>query len=79
LGREATIFEKISFNEKACQKICGQGLQGHRHLSSGFPKFLYYLLKMTQGQSVPNVDRELINAKSLKFVKPKLFFKNIER
>jgi len=38
---------------------------------------LYGLLKMSQGQSLPDPDPELINAKSLDFAKPKLFFKNI--
>jgi len=32
---------------------------------------------MSQGQQLPYPDPELINAKSLDFVKPKLFFKNI--
>ncbi len=32
---------------------------------------------MSQGQQLPDPDPELINTKSLDFVKPKLFFKNI--
>ena len=32
---------------------------------------------MSQGQQLPDPDPELINAKSLDFAKPKLFFKNI--
>jgi hypothetical protein len=40
---------------------------------------LYGLLKMSHGQLLPDPDLELINAKSLDFVKPKLFFKNIGR
>ncbi len=47
-----------------------------------FPKFIliiYGLLKMSQGQQLPDQDPELINAKSLDFTKPKLFFKNIGR
>jgi hypothetical protein len=47
-----------------------------------FPKFvlnIYGLLKMSQGQQLPDPDPELINAKSLDFAKPKLFFKNIGR
>jgi hypothetical protein len=34
---------------------------------------------MSQGQQLPDPDPELINAKSLYFAKPKLFFKNIGR
>jgi hypothetical protein len=34
---------------------------------------------MSQGQHLPDPDPELINAKSLNFVKQKLFFKNIGR
>jgi hypothetical protein len=34
---------------------------------------------MSQGQQLPDPDLELINAKSLDFAKPKLFFKNIGR
>ncbi len=34
---------------------------------------------MSQGQQLPDPDPELINAKSLVFAKPKLFFKNIGR
>jgi hypothetical protein len=34
---------------------------------------------MSHGQLLPDPDLELINAKSLDFVKPKLFFKNIGR
>jgi hypothetical protein len=40
---------------------------------------IYGLLKMSQGQSLPDPDLELINAKSFNFMKPKLFFKNIRR
>jgi hypothetical protein len=43
---------------------------------ANFPKFIliiYSLLKMSQGQQLPDPDLELINAK------PKLFFKNIGR
>jgi hypothetical protein len=36
-------------------------------------------LKMSQGQSLPDPDPQLINAKSLNFTKPKHFFKNIRR
>jgi hypothetical protein len=32
---------------------------------------------MSQGQSLPDPDPELINAKSLDFAEPKLFFKNM--
>jgi len=40
---------------------------------------LYGLLKMSHGQQLLDPDPELINLKSLDFVKPKLFFKNIGR
>jgi len=51
-----------------------------RTFPANFPKLvliIYGLLKMSQGQQLP--DPELINAKSLDFTKPKLFFKNIGR
>jgi len=51
-----------------------------RTFPANFPKLvliIYGLLKMSQGQQLP--DPELINAKSLDFAKPKLFFKNIGR
>jgi hypothetical protein len=38
---------------------------------------LYGLLKMSHGHSLPDPDPELINAKTLDFAKPKLFFKNL--
>jgi hypothetical protein len=38
---------------------------------------IYGLLKMSWGQTVPDPELELLNAKSLDFAKPKLFFKNI--
>jgi hypothetical protein len=47
---------------------------------ANFPKFIliiYGLLKMSQGQQLPDPDLELINVKRLDFAKPKLFFKNI--
>jgi hypothetical protein len=40
---------------------------------------IYSLLKMSAGQSILDADPELINMKSLDFVKPKHFFKNIDR
>jgi hypothetical protein len=62
------------------KKICGKGQKNvlGRTLPANLPKFvliIYGLLKMSQGQQLP--DPELINAKSLDFTKPKLFFKNI--
>jgi hypothetical protein len=53
-----------------------------RTFPANFPKFfliIYGLLKISQGQQLPDPDPELINAKSLDFAKPKLFFKNIGR
>jgi hypothetical protein len=53
-----------------------------RIFPANFTKFIliiYGLLKMSQGQMLLDLDPELINAKSLDFVKPKLFFKNIGR
>jgi hypothetical protein len=63
-------------------KIRGQGQKNvlGRAFPANFPKFvliIYSLLKMSQGQQLPDPDPELINAKSLDFAKPKLFFKNI--
>ncbi len=64
------------------KKIRGQGQKNvlGRAFPTNLPKLvliIYGLLKMSQGQQLP--DPELINAKSLDFVKPKLFFKNIGR
>jgi hypothetical protein len=64
------------------QKISSQSPKNvfGRPLPAIFLKFIliiYGLLKMSQGQSLPDSDPELINAKSLGFAKPKLFFKNI--
>jgi hypothetical protein len=59
---------------KGAQNVTGQTFP------TNIPKFViifYCLLKMTQGQTVPDLDLELINAKSLDFMTPKLFFKNI--
>jgi hypothetical protein len=53
-----------------------------RTFPANLPKFIliiYGLLKMSQGQQLPDPDPELINAKSLDFAKQKLFFKNIGR
>jgi hypothetical protein len=66
------------------KKICGKGQNDFlgRTFPTNFLKFvliLYGLLKMSQGQQLPDPDPELINAKSLDFTKPKLFFKNIGR
>jgi hypothetical protein len=50
--------------------------------SANLQKFIiifYGLLKMSQGQSLPDPDLELINVRSLNFAKQKLFFKNIGR
>jgi len=65
-------------------KIRGQGQKNvfGRTFPAILPKFIliiYGLLKMSQGQQLPDQDLELINAKSLNFAKPKLFFKNIGR
>jgi hypothetical protein len=66
------------------KKVHGQGQKDvfGRAFPANFPKFIliiYGLLKMSQGQQLPDLDPELINAKSLDFAKPKLFFKNIGR
>ncbi len=64
------------------KKIGGQGQKNviGWTFPINFPKFIlifYCLLKMSQGQQLPDPDPELINGKSLNFAKPKLFFKNI--
>ena len=66
------------------QKVCGQSKKNvsGRAFPANFTKLVlifYGLLKMSQGQQLPDPDPELINAKSLNFAKPKLFFKNIGR
>jgi hypothetical protein len=71
-------------SRRLSKKIHGQGQKNvfGRTFPANLPKFLliiYGLLKMSQGQQLPDPDPELINAKSLDFAKPKLFFKNIGR
>jgi hypothetical protein len=66
------------------QKIRGPSKKNvfGRTFPANFPKFILLisgLLKMSQGQQLPDPEPELINAKSLDFAKPKLFFKNIGR
>jgi hypothetical protein len=65
------------------KKICGQGQKNvfGRTFPTNLPKFIliiYGPLKMSQGQLLPDPDPELVNAKSLHFVKPKLFFKTLD-
>jgi hypothetical protein len=64
-------------SRRLSKKICGQGQKNvfGRTFPANFLKFIH--LKMSQGQQLPDPDPELINAKSLDFAKPKLFFKNI--
>jgi hypothetical protein len=64
------------------KKIGGQGMKNviGQTFPANFLKFVlifYGLLKMSQGQQLLDPDLELINVKSLDFVKPKLFFKKI--
>jgi hypothetical protein len=64
------------------KKIHGKGQKNvlGQTFPANFPKFIlivYGLLKISQGQQLPDPDPELINVKSLDFVIPKLFFKNI--
>jgi len=71
-------------SRRLSQKIRGQSKKNvfGRTFPANLPKFIlliYGLLKMSQGQQLPDPDPELINAKSLDFAKPKLFFKNIGR
>jgi hypothetical protein len=70
-------------SRRLSKKIRGQGQKNvfGRTFPANLPKFLiiYSLLKMSQGQQLPDPDPELINAKSLDFAKRKLFFKNIGR
>jgi len=71
-------------SRRLSKKIRGQGQKNvfGRAFPANFPKFvliIYGLLKMSQGQQLPDPDPELINAKSLDFAKPKLFFNNIGR
>jgi hypothetical protein len=78
------IPETMLQSRRLSQKICGQGQKNvfGRTFPANFPKFIliiYGLLKMSQGQQLPDPDPELINVKSLDFAKPKLFIKNIGR
>ena len=71
-------------SRRLSQKIRGQGKKNvsGRTFPANLPKFIliiYGLLKMSQGQQLPDPDPELINPKSLDFATPKLFFKNIGR
>ena len=66
------------------KKVGGKGQKNviGRAFPTNFPKLvliIYGLLKMSQGQQLPDPDPELINTKSLDFAKTKLFFKNIGR
>jgi hypothetical protein len=79
---QRAIPEKMFPSRHFSQKI---GSQSEKNVFGGtfpanFPKLIliiYGLLKMSQGQLLLDSDPELINAKSLDFAKPKLFFKNI--
>jgi hypothetical protein len=74
------MFHGRSLSKKVCDK--GQKNVFGRTFPANFPKLvliIYGLLKMSQGQQLLDLDPELINAKSLDFVKPKLFFINIGR
>jgi hypothetical protein len=69
-------------SRRLSKKIRGQGQKNvtGRAFPANFSKFvliIYGLLKVSQGQQLLDPDPELINAKSLYFAKPKLFFKNI--
>jgi hypothetical protein len=71
-------------SRRLSKEIRGQGQKNvlGRAFPANLPKFvliIYGLLKMSQGQQIPDPDPELINGKSLDFAKPKLFFKNIGR
>jgi hypothetical protein len=74
------MFESRSLSKK----IGGQGKKNvlGQTFPANLPKLiliLYGLLKMSHSQQLPDPDPELINAKSLDFAKPKLFFKSIGR
>jgi hypothetical protein len=82
--RTSGIPETMFQGRRLSQKIRGQGQKNvfGRTFPANLPKFIliiYGLLKMSQGQPLPDPDLELINAKNLDFAKPKLFFKNIGR
>jgi hypothetical protein len=75
-----TILEKMPISQKLHLKISCQGAHGGQTVSTHVLRVLiiiHCLLKMRQGQTVPDPDPELINVRSLDFAKPKLFFKNI--
>jgi hypothetical protein len=70
-GKDASVRKSIA-------KVIKMSLvELFRAISWKFILVIYNLLKMSQGQSLPDPDLELINGKSLDFAKPKLFFKNI--
>jgi len=67
---QRTIPQKIFPSRCFHPKIGGQGQKDviGRTFPANFPKLvliIYVLLKMSQGQSLPDLDPELINAKSL--------------
>jgi hypothetical protein len=71
-------------SRRLSKKIRGQGQKNvfGRTFHANLLKFIliiYGFFKMSLGQQLPDHDPELINAKSLDFTKPKLFFKNIGR
>jgi hypothetical protein len=79
-----SILEKMFKSRSLSKKIGGQNKKNvfGRTFPANFQKLvliLYGLLKMSHGQQLLDPDPELINAKSLDFAKPKLFFKNIGR
>jgi len=74
------LYPEVS--EQSSTKHCRQGQKGRRgaSLTHSIKKhliLLYGFFKMTKGQQVPDPDSELINAQSVDFAKPKLFFENI--
>jgi hypothetical protein len=76
------ILKKMFPSRSLSQKIGSQGLKNiiSGTFSANITKLviiLYSLLKISNGQLLPDPDPELINAKSLNFAKPKMFFKNI--
>jgi hypothetical protein len=77
---KTTFSEKMRFSQKLSQKVSCQSVQSHGVVSTRVPKLFHVInspFKMSRGQTVLDPNPELINARSLNFMKSKLFFRNI--
>ncbi len=74
----STIYETMPVCRKFSDKVSWKSLKTKQRLPSYSVKLIFVLyshLKMSLGQTVLDLDKELIKVKSVNFEKPKLFFK----